>query len=136
MTETEFIILFNEKLYDLADVLINYYNPCQIKDNACKLVQDIKNDDKFCCMFYSKDGKEKCVFLKDSGCAFRNIKCKLWLCETAIRGTDIKCIEALKSLESLAKLYDLTRRPHLGEHYVGKNAELKTLNEKQIKTIS
>lgn len=130
MTETELKIYLNEKLCDIADAILMYYNPCQIKDGSCTLCLDMATSEQHCCFrskFKKLDGEQHCQFLGKNGCTFRNIKCKVWLCETAIRKTDPKCVSALKALEEFSKLYELTYRPYLGESYVGRKLELKNL---------
>jgi len=122
MTELEFKILLNEKLCDVADAILFYYNPCQLNGSKC-----LQGDASYCCLFYPREHNGECKFLKEDGCHFRNIKCKTWLCETAIRKNP-ECVEALKVLESLAKMYGLARRPFLGERYVGKTEEVNCLN--------
>lgn len=122
MTELEFKILLNEKLCDLADDIMYYYNPCKIENGKCLL-------DEFCCSrtrFKRQDGKEDCHFLKD-GCTFKNLKCKLWFCETAIKNMSQECLEIFKNLENIAKLHGLTRKPFLGESYVGRQNEIHNL---------
>ena len=136
MTELEFKLVLNQKLCDLMDVLIYYYNPCQIKDGSCLRMRTIQDEHKFCCGFYAprgeKDCDRKCMFLQEDGsCRFRNIKCKLWFCETAIRSAPPELIQAIKILEEFTKLYKLTRRPFLGEGYVGRSKEVSVLNNQQ-----
>lgn len=136
MTELEFKLALNQKLCDLMDVLIYYYNPCQIKDGNCLRMRTIKDEYKFCCELYApKDDKScnrKCVFLREDGsCGFRNIKCKLWFCETAIRGAAPEFIQAIKVLEEFGKLYKLAREPFLGKGYVGRSKEVSILNNQQ-----
>ena len=132
MNETEFKILLNEKLCDLIDAILYYYNPCQIKDNSCLLVNDMRNDKRQCCYrshFASRTEDKYCPFLKSDGCSFRNANCKIWLCETAIKNADPKCLESLKNLENISKIYTLGRGPYLREHCVGKNKEISSLND-------
>jgi hypothetical protein len=122
MTELEFKIIIHNKLCDIADTILMYYNPCQIKDGKCLL------DNFPCCTRTNNkrlDGDIRCQFLGENGCTIRNLRCKTWLCETAIRKTNQECIEALKIIEQMMKLYGLGSGPYLGEHYVGKNEEIK-----------
>lgn len=44
MNEMEFKILLNQRLCDLADLILHYYNPCQFKDGGCLLCKDINTD--------------------------------------------------------------------------------------------
>lgn len=125
MTELEFKIYLNDRLCDIADTILMYYNPCQIKDGKCLL------GEKFCCFrtrFKRLDGSEECQFLGENGCTINNLQCKIWLCETALRKTNPECVEALKGIEAFAKIYKLTDRPFLGESYVGRKAEREALN--------
>lgn len=57
--------LYNE-LCDQADVILNKFNPCEVKDGKCKRGY-------FCC-----DG---CKYLKSNGCSIRSLFCKIWICE-------------------------------------------------------
>ena len=112
MTELELKMLLNEKICDIADALMNYYDICGMKGSTCKVG---KNP---CCIgiTYFGDG---CPFLRDNQCHFRNAGCKLWFCETALKSTNPKCIEAIKILKKLAVLYELTKGPLIGQPYVG-----------------
>lgn len=131
MTEIELKIYLNDKLCDIADAILMYYNPCQIKDGSCTLCEDMATDERHCCYRTNHkklDREQHCFFLGKNGCLFRNIKCKIWLCETAIRKTSPECVEALKALETFANIYGLTSRPMLGESYVGRKAECEALD--------
>ncbi len=119
ITETELKLLLNEKLCDMADALMLYYDPCGIRDSACK-----GGDPNPCCV-NSQFGRGGCPFMRDGKCNFRNCDCKLWLCETAVKAADPKCIEALKMLEHFAKLFGLVRSPLIGERYSGADKQPK-----------
>jgi hypothetical protein len=132
MNETEFKLLLNEKLCDVADAILHYYNPCNLKENACLLTDDMENDSVACCHFSKYDninGERKCQFWNGK-CGFRNINCKIFLCATAIQ-TNPECVEDLKNLEIIAARYGLTRKPFLGQRYVGMAAELEKLKNKK-----
>ncbi len=121
MTEQELIILLNEKLCDIADALMCYYDCCSIKDSACKVA-----DPNPCCI-NSQFGKGLCPFWINNRCNFRHADCKLWICETAIKTTNPKCIEALKFLEQFARLYGIIRIPLIGESYAGADRQPKQI---------
>lgn len=112
MTELELQLFLNEKLCDMADALILFYDPCQMKGSVCKV-----GNPNPCCA-YTRFGKDGCPFWHGK-CEFRNAKCKLWFCETALKNADPKFIESVKILEQMAKLYTFTRHPLLGESYIG-----------------
>jgi hypothetical protein len=112
MTEQELTLIMNEKICDIADALILYYDPCKMNGSACKA-----GDPNPCCK-HTRFGTDGCPFW-DGKCDFRNAKCKLWFCETAIKDTDSRFIDSIKTLEQLGKLYALTSRPFLGQGYIG-----------------
>jgi len=122
--DIEFLLQLNEKLCDLVDVILLYYDPCKFGVNKCLVTDDIEGSDLHCCNNRYGQGL-KCPFLKSGTepCKFRNISCKLWLCATAIENSP-ECVESLKDLEKFALRYGLTKRPLLGQRYVGMSAEL------------
>jgi hypothetical protein len=130
MTELEFKILLNEKLCDLADALLHYYNPCGCVNDICWVSKDPANKHLHCCINtkFDKLGDETrvCEFLQGNRCGFRNIGCKLFLCATAISKSP-QCAQDFKDLENLARRYGLVRRPFLGERYAGRTEELERL---------
>lgn len=112
LTETELILLLNEKISDIADGLMLHYNPCEMEGSSCKV-----GDPNPCCK-HTRFGTNGCPFWHDA-CTFRNVECKIWFCGTAVTDMDEKCLMAFKLLEQLALLFDLTKRPLIGEPYVG-----------------
>ena len=112
MTETELHLYLNQKLVEIADAMLTYYDACGIQGNACK-----GGDPNPCCV-NTIFGKGVCPFWH-GGCQFRNASCKLWLCKTAIATTDPKCVEGLKLLSQFGELYGIVRRPLIGHPYVG-----------------
>jgi hypothetical protein len=113
ITELDLKLFLNEKICEIADVLMNYYDCCHIQGTSCKA-----GDPNPCCN-HTLYGGEKCPFGSTNKCNFTNCNCKLWLCNTAIETTDPKCIQALNILEFFAKLYDLKRAPFIGGRYKG-----------------
>ena len=123
----EFKILLHQRLCQLINDILYYYNPCNIKDNSCTMSPDITNDPIRCCFktHYDRSAEDRsCHFIEDGKCTYDNVFCKLFLCITAINKTDPKCVESLKALEVIAKLHDLTRRPFIGQRYVGQTEEI------------
>lgn len=112
MTEAELTIFLNEKLCDIADVLLDYYDCCGIEGASCKA-----GEVNPCCTGKTKFG-HPCPFWNGK-CGFRNADCKLWLCETAVKSTDPKCVEALTLLEKFGLLFNLVRGPIIGQRYSG-----------------
>ena len=135
MTELEFKLVLNEKLCDLAEAILHYYNPCRRGKNSCFLYPE-PVPGKGCCYktkFDDKDREDRrCQFLSTEGCRFRNIGCKIWLCAPAIGRADLDCIESLRALEKVARRYGLMRRPFLGDRYVGKAEELLIVGVEQV----
>ena len=119
MNEIELTILLNDKLKDMAMAMMTYYDCCGIKGSACK-----GGDPNPCCV-NSRFGRGTCPFLKEGGCSFRNAACSLWLCESAIKTTDPKCVEGLKLLEQFGALYGLVRKPFIGHPYSGADKQPK-----------
>jgi len=106
MTELE------QKLCELANLLIEEFNPCQIKDGGC-----LVSVDNPCCKI-SRFGSP-CPYMQNK-CKNPNLECKIWFCGTSIKNMDSKCLESFKSLESIAKQFNLTKRPFLGDtNYLG-----------------
>lgn len=118
MTETDLQIFMDLKLSEIADTLMAYYNPCDIKGSSCRA-----GDPNPCC-HNTTYGKGTCWFLRN-GCCAPNAHCKLWLCKTAIAATDPKCVEALKLLSQVGKLYGLVRDPLIGHPYSGADKQPK-----------
>jgi hypothetical protein len=114
MTELE------QKLIEMADILMKKYNPCHLEKDSC-----IGGNPNPCC-FNSQFGKGVCPYLK-GGCTNINCGCKLWICETAIKNTDPKCVEALRLLEKVAEIFGLDHDPFIGDPYVGADKVIKEL---------
>lgn len=125
LSELEFKILMNEKLCDLADAVLHYYNPCQRKDRSSCLVLD--HTGTHCCSH--SDGSH-CPFYKYEACKFKCVRCKIMLCRSALN--ELKhpeCLEDLKDIERIAIRYGLTRRPYLGDRYIGMGVELEAMRK-------
>ena|SRR3990170_4636529 len=113
MTDTEFLLFLNQKICEIAETMMSHYNCCNMHGSACRA-----GDPNPCCK-NTIFGKGLCPFWHDNRCNFRNAGCKLWLCNTAIAATDPKCVEGLKLLSELGKLYGLVRSPLIGHPYSG-----------------
>lgn len=123
MTEHEFLCLLDQRLSDLADVLILYYDPCGVGSPT----NDTCRRGHWCCYgrhFLPFNESGVCPLLGESGCTVKRASCKLWFCETALRAMDPKCLDAFRVLEGLVKLYELGGRPWLGQRYVGRTDEI------------
>jgi len=112
MTELELQLFLNEKLCDMADALILFYDPCQMKGSVCKV-----GNPNPCCA-YTRFGKDGCPFWNGK-CGFRNAHCKLWFCYTAMKGTNPKVVEAFTLLEKVGQLFELVDKPIIGQGYIG-----------------
>jgi hypothetical protein len=121
MTDIEFKIALNERLCDLAELILHQYNPCNQQNGSC-----VAGSPNPCCS-HTRFSKEGCPFSISGRCKFRTIWCKYWLCEMAIRNTVTDCVDTLKNIEQIGKRYGLIGRPYLGEDYVGKNFDLARL---------
>lgn len=120
MTDAEFKVLLDQRICDLADVLMLHYNPCGVGNGKCRRGY-------WCCYgrhWLPFNAEGACPLLDESGCTVRRAGCKLWFCETVLREVDSRCVAAFRVLEGLLKLYELSGRPWLGERYVGKAAEV------------
>lgn len=113
ITENDLRFFLNQKLTEIGTILLAHYDPCAIRGSACKA-----GDPNPCCV-NSQYARGLCPFWLHGGCTFDNCDCRLWLCQTAIQTTDPRCIEALKLLEQLGKLYGLVRAPLIGDPYTG-----------------
>lgn len=121
MTDTEFKIQLHNKLCDLADLFLYYYNPCGWEGNKCKGVER-------CCSrgtpYEKHNGGEGCVFLSDEGCPIKNILCKLGLCFEVYDHIDSKFKRSFKALEIIARIYALSSFPP--EHFRPEKGEYQT----------
>ena len=126
LSELEFKMLMNERLYDLAEAVIHYYNPCQRSSRTTCLVIDRLGDVSKHCCFHS-DGNH-CPFYKNEVCQFKCVRCKIMLCRPALLELkNPECLEDLKDIERIALRYGLTRRPCLGDRYVGMTIEVEAM---------
>ena len=114
MTENELKGILNEKLCDIGEVLLEYYDCCGMNELSCKL-----GDPNPCCSENTVYARGLCPHSIDNKCTFRNASCKLWICKTAIKTTDPKCVEALLLLEKFGQLFEIVRRPIIGQRYRG-----------------
>lgn len=112
MNEQDLTRYINQKIIEIGQALMSYYDPCQHRNGTCKA-----GDPNPCCSGHTIFG-QGCPFWHDR-CTFINADCVLWICETAVKSTDPKCVEALQLLERLGHLYGLVRRPLIGEPYKG-----------------
>jgi hypothetical protein len=121
MKETEFKIQLHNKLSEVADLLMFYYQPCGLdKDGNCHN-GNIKN----CChhTFYEKS-EGGCIFNSDNGCTIKNLGCKIWFCNEAYDKLPRKLKKTLRALEIIDRLYALSSYPH--EHYIEETDEYRT----------
>ena len=125
MNDIEFKLALNERLCDLADLMLHQYNPCQQQNGAC-----VAGDPNPCCS-NTRFGRTGCPFWGGK-CKFRTIWCRNWLCEIAIRNTKPECVDVLKHVQEIGRIYGLIGKPFLGENYVGRASDVAKLNEKQI----
>ena len=111
MNDTEFKIALNERLCDLAELVLYQYDPCKKEGSRCLVA-----DPNPCCK-YTRFG-DKCPHWTGK-CNYRNIWCKYWLCNTAVKNTQPECVEVLKHIQEIGKLYGLIGSPFFGEDYIG-----------------
>ena len=116
MTELEFLIQLHNRLTAVADLFLHYYDPCRMDGQACKA-----GAPNPCCKHtrFDRPDLEHCPFLGPAGCEMPNLKCKLWLCATALEGADPKMVESLQALEVIMRLYHFGGKPYLGHPYTG-----------------
>ena len=98
-----------DMLYNIADVLIKDYNPCEFKDGICKKWRlEGKERKDGCCGEFSEN---LCKYHSGSGCTVTNLSCKLWFCGVV----DNPVIQgAMKNFKLLSEKYgipDLNRCP-------------------------
>lgn len=118
MTEQEFVRFLDQKLIEIGRAMMEHYNPCDLKGQACRA-----GDPNPCCV-NSQFGRGVCPFWFEE-CRFINCDCKLWICKTAVNATDPRCVEALLLLEQVGKLYGLVRTPLIGQNYSGADRQPK-----------
>ena len=113
MNDTEFKLSLEKYLCDLAEIFLERYNPCLKQGDSCI----VKNPNP--CCSNTRFGKDGCPHWKGQ-CTYRNIWCKYWLCETAIKNTSSECVEVLKHIQEIGKIYNLIGKPFLGSpDYIG-----------------
>lgn len=102
-----------QEIIELADALMEKYDPCQLKDGGCL----VRNPSPCCDI--TRFGR-RCKYSKNNRCTNPNVECKIWFCETAIKNMDPKVYEAFRGLEHIARQFDMTNQPFLGDtNYVG-----------------
>lgn len=114
MNEHELVAFLDQKLVEIVDVLLVYYDCCGMRDATCKAYPKRNR-----CCENGHFGKGLCPFWMNNKCQYSNADCKLWLCRTALSSTDPKCVKALSILSEFALLFDLATHPIVGEPYSG-----------------
>ena len=112
MTESDLRALLDKHLYAIGELLMEYYDCCHIEGDQCRAGKNM------CCV-NSVFGEGLCPHWRDNACQNPNADCKLWICQTAIKNTDERCIKSLILLEQFAGLYGLLRAPIIGLPYSG-----------------
>ena len=106
LNNTEFKILLQNKLCDVVDILLAYYNPCGIKvGGICNSV----TGKVFCCHntnYESVTGG--CVFLSDKGCKVKSLGCKVWLCNEIFDSIPRELKLTLKAIEIVDRVFQLS----------------------------
>jgi len=115
LNETEFKIHLHHKLCEVSDILLAYYNPCNISDGG-----KCKAGNIFCChntYYESKDGG--CIFLSNTGCTVNSLGCKVWFCNEVFDNLPRKLKLSLKAIEIVDRLFMLSSYPpeHLVNDY-------------------
>jgi hypothetical protein len=110
MKDFEFKILLNQRLCDFAEEVLYHYNPCKLVRSEHRCINSDDLTRKVCCTFFHRSKGDPCVFLgKEGNCSFRNVLCKISLCEKAIENADPMCMKTLKLIEDIAQLHGLMR---------------------------
>lgn len=110
MKDFEFKIAMNQKLSELADIILYQYNPCQLDRVHHKCVYRSNLNEMPCCTFFHCSKGDPCVFLGEEGkCQYTNVFCKISLCDEAKKRASPECIKAMTLIEELAKIYGLLR---------------------------
>jgi len=112
MTSSDLRSFLDKKLYEIGDALMEYYDCCHLDGDHCKAGKNM------CCV-NGVYGPGLCPHWRDNQCQNPNADCKLWICETAIRSVDERCVKSLILLQHFASLYDLVRTPMIGMPYSG-----------------
>ena len=99
-----------EELYDIllnvAQQIIDHYNPCDWRDGKCRRMRSSKTETEGCC--------EGCKHLGKNGCTVKSLACKLWMCADQ---SDLfkECASELKVLRLVAD--------HSGIPYEGRRSK-------------
>lgn len=113
MNNIDLRAILESHLYSMGEALMEYYNPCDIRDGICRA-----GDATLCCT-NSVFGDGLCPHWKDTKCTHPNSNCKLWICDTANKATDKEGVTALWILQQFAQRYGLTHSPLIGLPYSG-----------------
>lgn len=124
-----FRLLLNEKLCDLADAVMRYYDPCKKGPDSCLVADNISAGGTEHCCFHS-DKKTACWLWRD-GCQVRVISCKVWLCAPAAEKAHPDCLETMKDIERIALRYGLVRQPLIGGRYAGRAEQIEAARRKE-----
>jgi len=121
MNDIEFKLALNERLCDLADLMLHQYNPCQQQNGAC-----VAGDPNPCCTYtrFNETGHADGCPHWNGKCTYRNIWCKHWLCDTAVKNTKPECFEVLKRVQEIGKAFGLIGEPFFGNSYIGADKPL------------
>lgn len=101
-------------LESLCDLILEFYNPCHIEDGGC-----LRGNPVPCCLgrIWNIEWRKEtggCVYLVDRNCTNPNLKCKSYVCRTAIEVINPDCLELLKRVEDIGKKNGLIGKPFLG----------------------
>ena len=121
ISETEFKIQLHNKLCEVSDLLMFFYDPCHWENGKCKY--GVTN----CChhtYYERRDACGGCIFLGEKGCTVKNLGCKIWFCNEAYDKLDGKYKRTLKALEIIARIYALSTFPP--EHWLAEKGEYQT----------
>lgn len=109
MSDWEFKLAMHHKLNEMADLVLRHYDPCQMKNGGAAC---LAGDPNPCCIrtrFKRWDSEDKrCYFLGEKGCTFLNLECKVWLCPIATEQAGQECVDALKAIQTLGKMFGVS----------------------------
>ena len=101
-----------QELYERTENVLKKYNPCKREGSKC-----LGGNPTPCCL--SNYTLKDCGYLTDKGCICTPLKCKTWLCNTALRQIDKEGIDELKMIETIGKQHGFLEDPYIGGSYVG-----------------
>ena len=107
-------------LFDLADRIMKYYDPCHLDVDGCLVGRPNPCCSKRTTFPRQDPNDDRCRYLSDDAkCLNANLGCRYWLCNTAVAAVPEECMNLLRAIETIGRHYGLISPPFFGDSYVG-----------------